>query len=111
MKKNLALVAALAVLATPGLVQSAEPQGMDHKSAPADKAQARHNAVGVVKKVDRTAGTVMLAHDPVKSLNWPAMTMAFHVADKALLDKLSEGRKVEFEFEVRGKNHVITNAR
>lgn len=87
-------------------------KGMDHSAmGKSDKAQATHKAVGVVKKVDPKAGTVALAHEPVKSLGWPAMTMAFKVQDKALLDKLGEGKKVEVEFEQRGKDYVITRAK
>lgn len=109
--KTLAVAAAFAVLVAPGLAQSADTHGADHKAAKAEKPGARHQAVGVVKKMDRQAGTVMLAHEPVKSLKWPAMTMAFQVPDKAMLDKLAEGRKVEFEFEQRGKDHVITSVK
>lgn len=109
--KTLAVAAALTLVTAPALVQSAEMKGMDHKSVKADKAAAQHKAVGVVKKMDRQASTVTLAHEPVKTLNWPAMTMAFQVHDKAMLDKLGEGRKVEFEFEQRGKDHVITNVK
>jgi len=65
----------------------------------------------VVKKVDPKAGTVTLAHDPVKSLNWSAMTMGFTVKDKALLDKLQPGKKVEFEFVQQGKDYVITTVK
>ena len=72
---------------------------------------AAHQATGIVKSVDRFKNTVMLAHDPVKSLNWPAMTMSFTVKDKALLDKLEPGKKVEFEFVQQGKNYVITSAK
>ena len=45
------------------------------------------------------------------TLKWPAMTMTFKVADKALLGKLAEGRKVEFAFEQRGKDYVITGVK
>lgn len=83
--------------------------GMVAKTAA--KAQTTHRAVGTVKKADVRAGTVQLAHEPVKSLNWPAMTMAFKVQDKALLDKLGEGRKVEVDFEQIGKDYVITAVR
>ena len=31
-----------------------------------------HMATGVVKKVDAQAGLVTLAHEPVKTMNWPA---------------------------------------
>jgi Cu(I)/Ag(I) efflux system protein CusF len=70
-----------------------------------------HQATGVVTSVDRAKGTVMLAHDPVKSLKWPAMTMGFTVKDKALLDKLQPGKKVEFEFVQQGKDYVITGVK
>ena len=69
---------------------------------------AAHTATGVVKSVDRAKGTVTLAHGPVKSLKWPAMTMPFTVKDKALLEKLQAGKKVEFEFVQQGKDYVIT---
>ena len=70
-----------------------------------------HPATGVVKSVDRAKNSVMLAHDPVKSLKWPAMTMGFTVKDKALLDKLQPGKKVEFEFVQQGRNYVITSVK
>ena len=69
---------------------------------------AAHQATGVVKSVDRTKSVVMLAHDPVKSLNWPGMTMGFQVNEKALFDKLQPGKKIEFEFVQQGKSYVIT---
>jgi Cu(I)/Ag(I) efflux system periplasmic protein CusF len=72
---------------------------------------AAHQATGVVKKVDLKAGTVTLAHDPVKSLKWPAMTMGFTVKDKALLEKLPPGKKIEFEFVQQGKDYVITSVK
>ena len=70
-----------------------------------------HLATGVVKSVDRAKNSVMLAHDPVKSLKWPAMTMGFTVKNKALLDKLQPGKKVEFEFVQQGRNYVITSVK
>ena len=70
-----------------------------------------HPASGVVKSVDRAKSTVVLAHDPVKSLNWPAMTMPFTVKDKALLEKLQAGKKVEFQFVQQGKDYVITSVK
>ena len=72
-------------------------------------AQSPHPATGVVKKVDATKGTVTLAHDPVKSLNWPAMTMDFHVRDKASLATLKPGQKIEFELiEEKKGSYVIS---
>ena len=75
------------------------------------QATPAHRATGVVKSMDRARNSVLLAHDPVKSLNWPAMTMGFTVREKALLDKLQPGRKIEFEFVQQGKNYIITSVK
>ena len=78
-----------------------------HQANKGSKA-ARHEAVGTVKSVDPAAGTVTLAHGPVKSLNWPAMTMGFTIKDKTLFDKLSVGKKVDVEIVQQDGNYVIT---
>ena len=86
-------------------------KGMDMGKKPAAGAQTVHKATGVVKKVDQKAGTVTLAHEPITSLNWSAMTMGFQVKDKTLLDKLQAGKKVEIEFVQQGKDNVITSVK
>lgn len=73
--------------------------------------QAVHMAKGKITKVDTAANVVTLAHEPVKSLNWPAMTMGFQVRDKMLLDKLTVGKTVDFEFTQADKGYVITNVK
>lgn len=70
-----------------------------------------HMAKGTVKKIDKKAGVVSLAHGPVKSMNWPPMSMGFKVRDKSLLDKLTEGSSVEFEFVQSGKDYVLTSVK
>lgn len=67
-----------------------------------------HHANGVVKAMDATNGTVTLAHGPVATLNWPAMTMMFKVKDKALMDKLSADKKVDVDFTQEGSDYVVT---
>ena len=64
---------------------------------------------GVVKAVDKARGTVTLAHDPIKSLNWPSMTMAFKVKDKTLLDSAKTGARVEFTLEKAGNDYTVTS--
>jgi Cu(I)/Ag(I) efflux system protein CusF len=44
-------------------------------------------------------------------MNWPAMNMTFSVKDKALLDKFSQDKKVEFEFVQQGSDYVIKSVR
>jgi len=52
---------------------------------------------GEVVKIDKGAGKVTLKHGPIKKLDMDAMTMVFRVADPAMLDKIKDGDKVEFE--------------
>lgn len=86
-------------------------KGMDMAKKPATGAQKSNTTTGVVKKVDPKAGTVTLAHEAVKSLNWPAMTMSFKVKDKMLFDKLPVDKKVEFEFVQEGKDYVVISVK
>ena len=85
--------------------------GKDKKSADKKSEAKSHKGIGTVKKVDPAAGTVTLAHGPVESMKWPAMTMSFAIRDKAMLDKLSPEKKVEFEFVQRGTDYVITSVK
>lgn len=68
-----------------------------------------HNGKGIVKSVDARSGTVSLAHDSIQSMNWPAMTMTFKAKDKAMLEKVKPGAKVEFSFVQSGKDYVVTD--
>ncbi len=79
-------------------------KGMEKKDAKG----AVHKATGVVTKVDAAKNRVTIKHEPVQSLNWPAMTMAFTVKDKAMLEKMSKDRKIDFEFVQQGKDYVVT---
>jgi Cu/Ag efflux protein CusF len=90
-----------------------EMMGKDKKGKSADKMSKgkSHKGAGTVEKVDPAAGTVTIAHGPINSLNWPAMTMTFAVKDKAVLGKFSQDKKVEFEFMQQGSDYVITSAR
>jgi Cu(I)/Ag(I) efflux system membrane fusion protein len=58
---------------------------------------ASHSGTGNIKEMDWAHATVMIAHDPIASLNWPAMTMDFRVKEPALLHPLKPGEKVHFE--------------
>lgn len=100
-------IAAIAVLAAASAGTTAYAQHEDHEGHAAAPAAASVEGVGVVKKVDAKAGTVTIDHDPIKALNWPAMTMPFKVADKALLAKMKPGAKVRFQLE----GQTITDVR
>lgn len=51
---------------------------------------------GQVKKVDKAAGKVTLAHGPLVNLGMPAMTMVFRVKDAGWLDQMKAGDKIRF---------------
>lgn len=68
----------------------------------------KHQTTAVVKDVDQENGRVTLIHDPVPALDWPAMTMGFSVADRALLKDVKVGEKVTFTFTDKNSKFVIT---
>ena len=71
-----------------------------------------HQALGTVESVDTKTSTVSLNHGPVASLKWPAMTMEFKLANKALLRDLQPGASVAVEFVERQPGEwVITSVK
>ena len=61
------------------------------------KPAVSHHAVGTLDSIE-SDGSVMVTHEPVASLNWPTMTMAFVPANAALIDKIKPGAAIHFEF-------------
>ena len=109
--KVIALIVVAAFIAPSGaaMAQAGNAKSPDARAVPAKKAEGvAYKAIGVVKKVEPADGRVVLAHDPVKHLNWPAMTMGFAVKDKALFNKLVVDKKIEFEFVQQGSTFVVT---
>ncbi len=86
-----------------GFGQGAEVAKPDATSAakpgvPASaSASATHHGEGTVKAVDAAHASVTLAHGPIASLKWPAMTMDFKVKDAGLLRTLKPGQKIDFD--------------
>ena len=111
--KRLFAISAVAVLFTApsatAQMKGMDMKDMDMKGMKSDKKGAGHvhKGTGVVTKVDKDKVTIK--HEPIQSLNWPTMTMAFGVKDKAMLDKVTKDKKVEFEFVQQGQQFVITS--
>jgi Cu/Ag efflux protein CusF len=59
-----------------------------------------------VKKIDKAAGKVSLAHGALSN-GMPAMTMVYRVKDAALLDKLQPGQKVRFAVDPAGDGMTV----
>jgi membrane fusion protein, copper/silver efflux system len=80
--------------------ENAKPAEKDEtKTAPpaAGTTPVTHRGEGTVEAVDPSQASVTLAHGPIASLKWPAMSMDFKVKDAVLLRTLKPGQKIEFE--------------
>jgi Cu(I)/Ag(I) efflux system periplasmic protein CusF len=53
-------------------------------------------AEGEVRKVDKSAGKITLKHGEIRNLDMPPMTMVFVVTDRAMLEQVKAGDKVQF---------------
>jgi Cu(I)/Ag(I) efflux system periplasmic protein CusF len=92
-----------------GVAQAQTQSGHDHHAAaPAGKAAKSELSEGEVRKVDKQGKKVTLKHGPIKNLDMPAMTMAFQVADPAMLDKVKVGDKVRFVAASPGGKLTVT---
>lgn len=63
---------------------------------------------GRIVDADPKTGALTMDHDPIPALKWPAMTMEFEVADRALLRGLKPGQAVTFEMVERDGDFVVT---
>jgi Cu(I)/Ag(I) efflux system protein CusF len=71
--------------------------GQEQQGAPAaDAAAATPLTQAEVMKIDKEAGKITIKHGFIENLKMPAMTMAFKVADVAMLDQVRIGDKVAF---------------
>jgi len=95
MKKSLFTSVSLVLLLGGSIALVAET-GHAQSAAPATAAQSV-SGTGTVKGVDATADNITLNHEPITALKWPAMTMDFKLADKALAAKVKTGDKVKFD--------------
>jgi Cu(I)/Ag(I) efflux system membrane fusion protein len=86
--------------ATPG--GNTAPSPVARSAAPAAQT---YQTTGVIEAVD--AGSVTFSHQPVPALGWPAMTMAFHVTDPALIRGYKRGDMVRFAFDQPNDNPTL----
>ena len=100
---------AMPAISAPGHEMHTTAAHSGHGAAQA--ASAPHTGVGIVRRIDAAQGKVTLQHEPIESLGWPAMTMAFRVKDPAALAGLRPGARVRFAFVQEGADYVITSLR
>ena len=59
-------------------------------------AAEEHNAKGKINSIDRSAKTLNISHEAIKSMGMSAMTMDFRVVDPAMLDEVKAGQTIDF---------------
>ncbi|HRD67050.1 MAG TPA: copper-binding protein [Candidatus Competibacter sp.] len=109
MRKRWLISLFLAALPSASTVVLAAEKSHDHGAAQPAASEAIA-ATGTVKGVDAAAGKLVIAHDPIPALKWPAMTMDFRLADKALASKVKAGDKIKFEMVPGEKGSYIVTA-
>ena len=107
MKLLVATITSGIVLMVP-LAAVAQSGHVAHLSAATTTSAQSAMTNGVIKKVDKAAGTVTIAHEPLTNLGMPAMTMTFLVKDRGWIAGMKEGVKIRFVAEdVRGELTVV----
>jgi Cu(I)/Ag(I) efflux system membrane fusion protein len=84
----------------------ATPAAKEPKTSAA-KSPVTHRGEGSVEAVDASRSTVRLAHGPISSLKWPAMSMDFRVKDPAVVRTFKPGQKIAFEFVDSGGGEFV----
>ncbi|MCM2311774.1 MAG: copper-binding protein [Steroidobacteraceae bacterium] len=82
----------------------------DHaKSQPAAMSEmAMPLTDGVIRAIDRDAGTITVEHGPIKSLGMPAMTMPYHVKDRSMLTAVKPGDRIKMSVDKMDDLYTIT---
>ncbi|HSH80114.1 MAG TPA: copper-binding protein [Herpetosiphonaceae bacterium] len=66
-----------------------------------------HSGTGTVTNISGNAVTI--SHEEIRSIGWPAMTMAFTANDAALLKDIEAGDRVSFAFSKAGSAFTLTS--
>ena len=97
MKKTLITTALLALLGGGAPLAFAQADHSAHHGGASAPSEADAKlAEGTVKKIDKSAGKLTIAHGPLESLGMPAMTMVFRVKDPVWLDQVKAGDPILF---------------
>lgn len=100
---KISLLSGMMLMALCGMAQAAADQhDMSHHQMTAQNA-ASHEGTGVLKAVNAQAGKVQIAHEPIASLNWPAMTMWFTL-HTTIPGDIKVGDRIRFELEQTRNN-------
>ncbi len=109
MRKTVTIFATLAAVAVAPVPAFAHHNTSHSVAAPHHRMTATpcaaHEGEGVITAI--SGNEITLRHEPIASMNWPAMTMTFQAQSPALLEGLGVGDHVRFRFQESGSAHVI----
>jgi len=105
MKTNI-FVGAVLLTAVTACGKSEHPAEPAANEAQLQQAAEVHSATGTVESI--SGDRVTIAHGPVASIGWPAMSMAF-VAPSGTADGVTVGDEVEFSFHQDGSTYVLSS--
>lgn len=83
------------------LTGAVQAQEMHHEHAAA-ATETAPMSTGEVIKIDKAQGKITLRHGTLVNLDMPGMTMAFKVAQPAMLEQVKPGDKVRFVADMPG---------
>lgn len=63
--------------------------------------------IGHIIELDAGDASITLDHEPIPELNWPAMTMAFDLADSVDTDALAPEQAVRFHFREAPEGYLV----
>jgi len=99
-------LATLAVSVTAcGTAETSEENAV--ATVPTESVGQTHSGTGTVDSV--SGQQVTISHGPIKSLEWPAMTMPFTAKDAASVQGIKAGDRVAFTFSKSGSESVLTS--
>ncbi len=81
--------------------------GMDDDAQSAEATGQSHSGNGDITEL--SSDSVTIAHGPVESLGWPAMTMTFLAQSGQVLQGLNVGDPVDFQFRQAGEQYLLTS--
>lgn len=100
--------AGLMVLGTASSAFAEQASDVHNDRNSATAASSASLTAGEVRKIDKSAKKITIKHGPIASLDMPAMTMTYPVADPAMLDHVKPGDKILFAAEKAGQSFRVT---
>ena len=89
------------------ILTGATMQSADVSIAAQEEMVVSHEGTATVI-ANEPKGIVKLAHGPITSLKWPAMTMNFKVKDRALMQEIKVDNVVTFTFIQSGSDYIFS---